>query len=86
MPDDWEHLYEVSIETLELSETALASLRRLGVTSVGDCLDHFSRYGSVTISVPFGSLKIMETEVLDKLVQHGYMSPEQAEKYRWQSD
>jgi hypothetical protein len=79
VPDNWEHLYAMSVETLGLSEAALKSLKRVGVTIVGDCLDHFSRYGSGNcILVHPNFMRTMETEVLSRLVEHGYITPEAA--------
>ena len=77
-----EHLFNIPIETLGLSESAIKILGRVSVTSVGDWLDHFSRYGSgATIYTSYGFMQTMETEVLKKLVEHGYLTREEAKYY-----
>ncbi len=77
---DWnslEHmaLYEIPIETLGLSEKAIKAAKRLGVTSIGDCVDHFVRITSgIAGSAPHEFFEAMETEVKPQLETHGYWS------------
>jgi hypothetical protein len=86
MLEHWKHLYAVPISELELSEKTLHSLYRHGVTSVGDCLDHFLRIGNAGFLARGGFVNFMHAEVLDKLVERGYMTPEKAEKFRQYAD
>ncbi len=75
-------LYEVPLAELGLSEKTLHSFYRHGVTNVGDCLDHFLRINNADQPNRGGFVNFMHAEVLDKLVERGYLTPEKAEKYR----
>ena len=82
MLEHWKHLYAVPISELKLSEKTLHSLYRHGVTSVGDCLDHFLRISNADQASRGGFVNFMHAEVLDKLVECGYITREKADKYR----
>ena len=70
---NYEHLYDVPIETLNLSDEAWKAVSRVGMTTVGDCIDHYQRYGNgAMICVPGLFMQIMENEVMEKIKAHGY--------------
>jgi hypothetical protein len=69
----YQALYNVPIETLGLSETAIKAIKRTGITTVGDCVDFFTLIGSGNTITTYSDLfGIMETEVKPKLEAHGY--------------
>ncbi|MBI5668208.1 MAG: hypothetical protein HZC41_09395 [Chloroflexi bacterium] len=75
MFDENSPLYDVPIETLGLSEDALQELKRVGITSIGDCLDHYARGKNAMMPATSGFLHAMANEVKQKLQQHGYVIP-----------
>jgi Bacterial RNA polymerase, alpha chain C terminal domain len=66
--------YEIAIEKLGLSVSAINQLERLGVTTVGDCVDFHRRVrdGNTIGHAPTSFFRIMLGEVKEKLVEHGY--------------
>jgi hypothetical protein len=48
-------------------------LKQTGITSVGDCIDHFARDADAMISARLGFLDAMDNEVKPKLVERGYL-------------
>jgi hypothetical protein len=40
-PSQHEHLYDISIEALELSDRVIKALKKVSITSVGDCIEFF---------------------------------------------
>lgn len=68
----YEHLYAISTQALELSQKAEKSLQRLGVTTIGDCVDFFNMEGHAMITVRGGFLSAMYDEVKPALIQQGY--------------
>jgi DNA-directed RNA polymerase subunit alpha len=69
---DYKHLYEVPIEELGLSDEAINSLKRTGMTTIGDCIDFYNRIKDALIPMrpPFGS--VMANEVAQKIKAYGY--------------
>ncbi len=59
------HLYDVSIDVLNLSEQANKVLLRTGMTTIGDCIDFFIRLPDVHMARP-PSLTVV-TEIEQKL-------------------
>lgn len=76
-------LYHIPIETLGLSEKAIKGAKRLGVISVGDCVDFFVRIkggaGPGTLPHDHEFLEAMFTEVEPKLQAHGYWPPDDSD-------
>ena len=70
-PIPHKHLYEVSVEVLDLSEIAARTLARTGITTVGDCIDFFNRGMDALASARSPAFRAMQ-EVRQKLKQHGY--------------
>lgn len=70
----YEHLYEISILDLELSDTAYKALIRTGMTSIGDCIDFYIRLNDVLISARPSFIKAMAVEVKQKVQDFGYWS------------
>jgi hypothetical protein len=68
----YKNLYEVSIEELGLSDEAIRTLKRTGMTTIGDCIDFYNRpKGAMIVMMPpFGS--VMNSEVVQKIQAHGY--------------
>jgi hypothetical protein len=62
------------IEELGLSEVAINALKRTGMTTVGDCIDHYHVSANSMISAPSSLFKAMDDEVEEKLKAHGYWS------------
>ena len=67
-------LYEISVDTLGISEKSIELLRTVGMESVGDCVDFYRRGSDATIQVPSGLLEAFEANVLPLLQEHGYLS------------
>ena len=81
MPDrnpedlDDDDLYNIPVEELGLSIKSINAIKRLGVTTVGDCLDHHIRVKNgqtVTIHVYHDFTEAMHGEVEEQLKAHGY--------------
>ena len=65
-------VFEVPIEQLDLSVRVFNSLKRTGITSVGEVLDHMSRGDEAMMSIRnFGDKSL--NELRDKLVERGYI-------------
>ena len=65
-------VYEVPIEQLDLSVRVFNSLKRTGITSVGEVLDHMARGDEAMMSIRnFGDKSL--NELKDKLVERGYI-------------
>lgn len=69
-----DNYYDVPVETLGISQDAITLLARVGVQSVGDCVDFYNRGGDALIQVPLGLLDKFDTEVIPALRQQGYIS------------
>ncbi|MEQ8675588.1 MAG: hypothetical protein RLP44_30715 [Aggregatilineales bacterium] len=68
---NYDHLYDVPIETLDLSDEASKAVRRHGLENVGDCVDFYNR-NSAPGSVRGLFLHYMANEVMEKIKAHGY--------------
>ena len=65
-------VYEVPIEQLDLSVRVFNSLKRTGITSVGEVIDHMARGDEAMMSIRnFGDKSL--NELKDKLVERGYI-------------
>jgi hypothetical protein len=67
-------LYEMPIEDLSLSQTAINKVKRTGITTVGDCIDFFERieqgvFGGIR---PDDSFEALFDDVKPKLEAQGY--------------
>lgn len=73
-PNNHEHLYEVPIEQLGLSDEAIRVLKKRAVMTVGDCIDFYNRDrvkgALILIMPPFGS--VMRNDVEQKVKEQGY--------------
>ncbi|GAB4528912.1 MAG: hypothetical protein OHK0046_48310 [Anaerolineae bacterium] len=67
-----EHLYNVSLEALDLSETATNLLMRTGITSVGDCIDFFIRLQNALVPAKPPFFSLLQNEVIPRLKELGY--------------
>lgn len=74
-----DYLYNVPMEELGLSEGTVNLLKKTGMDSVGDCLLYFTWGNGAMIEFRLGVIETMETEVRQKLIEHGYLPPEDAE-------
>ena len=67
-----DHLYEASIDELNLSEEGSSFLVKLGITSIGDCIDLYNRGKDAMISVPPGYFEMeqaIKAELEEKLLE-----------------
>ena len=72
-------VYEVPIEQLDLSVRVFNSLKRTGITSVGEVLDHMSRGDEAMMSIRnFGDKSL--NELRDKLVERGYIEGDMSDE------
>ena len=79
MPDDPQtppdHLYNVPIETLDLSESALENAKSVGLITIGRCLDIYEFMldpdGDVVQWHP--SIEVAFPEIVEKLKAQGYL-------------
>jgi hypothetical protein len=58
MPKSYEHLYATPIEEMDLSEAAIKTLKKTGITTIGDCIDFYIRFQDALIPAhpPFFSI------------------------------
>lgn len=77
MDDFSAELYEIPIERLGASTEAVDTIKKLGITSVGDCVDFFVRAiaGGTTGATP-QVIKAMIEEIKPKLLERGYYPPD----------
>lgn len=69
-------LYDVPIEVLDLSTRVFNSLRRTGITSIGDVIDMLNRGEEAMLAIRnFGQTSL--DELKDKLIANGYLSEEE---------
>lgn len=73
---EYEKLYYVLIEELDLSNSTINILKRQGITTLGDCIDFYSVSRSGTVQVKYEFAEVMFNEVLDQLKRAGYMPSE----------
>lgn len=69
-----EHLYDVPIEDLDLSDIAVKALKRTAMTTVGDCIDFHQISANAMITVRWPLFQVMDGEVEQKMKAHGYWS------------
>lgn len=67
----YDHLYDVFVDTLALSEGALHPLYRTGVLTIGDLIDLLLRGGDACDGFPRGLGAYMD-EIDSKLTEQGY--------------
>ena len=77
---DPRNLYEAMIEELDLSEETIKNVHRLGVTTIGDCIDFFARVPDTTPPHDMLFLEAMFDVVLPLLEQQGYWPRDKSEK------
>lgn len=65
-------LYNIPMAELGLSELAIRTIKKLGVTTVGDAIDYFVVAHSAMISTPAEFAAVMETQIMEKLKELGY--------------
>ncbi|MEL7235065.1 MAG: DNA-directed RNA polymerase subunit alpha C-terminal domain-containing protein, partial [Chloroflexota bacterium] len=71
--EDPNPLYDVPIEVLDLSTRVFNSLRRTGITSVGDVIDMLERGEDAMLAIRnFGQTSL--DELKEKLIENGYMT------------
>ncbi|MEM6281967.1 MAG: DNA-directed RNA polymerase subunit alpha [Chloroflexota bacterium] len=71
--EDPNPLYDVPIEVLDLSTRVFNSLRRTGITSVGDVIDMLERGEDAMLAIRnFGQTSL--DELKEKLIENGYLS------------
>jgi DNA-directed RNA polymerase subunit alpha len=69
-------LYDVPIEVLDLSTRVFNSLRRTGITSVGDVVDMLERGEDAMLAIRnFGQTSL--DELKEKLIENGYMQDDE---------
>ncbi len=65
-------VFEIPIEQLDLSVRVFNSLKRTGITSVGEVLDHLSRGDEAMMAIRnFGDKSL--DELRDKMIERGYV-------------
>ena len=69
-----EHLYAIPIEDMGLSDVAIKTLKRTGITTVGDCVDYYLRSPDALIPARPPFYSIIEGEVKQKFKEYGYWS------------
>ena len=69
-------LHEIPVESLGLSEAAIKVVLRMGMTTVGDCVDFFVRGADAMIPIRPPAINLMYNEVKPKLEEHGYWPPD----------
>jgi len=69
---DYEHLFDISITTLNLSDKAYKALMKTGMSTVGDCVDFYIRGNDVLISARTSSFEVLANELKEKMVEFGY--------------
>lgn len=74
-----EHLYEVPIEELGLSDGAIRALKIADCTSIGDCIDFYRRGMTNLVSARPAFFVAMTEEVMQKVKEQGYWSYVEAE-------
>lgn len=67
-------LHNIPVTTLGISENTIQLLSRVGIETVGDCLDFHRIGGDAMITVPFGLITAFDNEVRPKLLEYGYLS------------
>ena len=71
--EDVNPLYDVPIEVLDLSTRVFNSLRRTGITSVGDVIDMLDRGEDAMLAIRnFGQTSL--DELKEKLIENNYLS------------
>ncbi len=71
-------LYDVPIEVLDLSTRVFNSLRRTGITSVGDVIDMLDRGEDAMLAIRnFGQTSL--DELKEKLIENNYLPPDEEE-------
>jgi DNA-directed RNA polymerase subunit alpha len=71
-------IYETPIEQLDLSVRVFNSLKRTGITTVGEVLDHLSRGPDAMLAIRnFGEKSL--NELYDKLREKGYLKDKDAQ-------
>jgi DNA-directed RNA polymerase subunit alpha len=77
--EDPNPLYDVPIEVLDLSTRVFNSLRRTGITSVGDVIDMLERGEDAMLAIRnFGQTSL--DELKEKLIENGYLSDGEEEE------
>ena len=77
MPTIPSEIYETPIEQLDLSVRVFNSLKRTGITTVGEVLDHLNRGPEAMLAIRnFGEKSL--TELHDKLREKGYLKDKDA--------
>jgi len=64
-------LYDVSLQTLELSEKPFKALYRTAISTIGDCVDFLNRIPDAMINMR-GYGEKEHFELVEKLCEHGY--------------
>ena len=73
MPHPHEHLYDVSIDVLNLSEYAKQNLLSTHIESIGDLADYYHRpLGGGTLYAKRWIMDLMNGEVKEKMRAAGY--------------
>jgi hypothetical protein len=68
-------LYDISVSELEMSYQIFDLFRRMGITSLGDCVDFYEQGNNAMITTHLGFIEAMETikpEVKAMLKEKGY--------------
>ena len=69
-------VFEIPIEQLDLSVRVFNSLKRTGITSVGEVLDHMSRGDEAMMSIRnFGDKSL--AELREKMIERGYVDADE---------
>ena len=67
------HLYDVSIDTLGLSDEAVAPLKRTGIVTIGDCIDFIGQIeGGMPIYARADVISAVIDAVKPALIEHGH--------------
>jgi hypothetical protein len=70
--DEENYLNAIPIETLGILDNSINHLHRLGMTSVGDCIDFLQRGNNATPSFHLGFWDAFSMDVVPRLREHGY--------------
>jgi DNA-directed RNA polymerase subunit alpha len=78
-------LYEKPIEELDLSVRVFNSLKRTGITTIGDVLDMLDRGADAMLAIRNFGEKSLD-ELTEKLRAKGYLKDDQAEEADEEAD
>ncbi len=68
----YNHLYDISIDTIDFSDKARIAMLRTGITSIGDILDCYLRGNNAMDGVSIRLIPFLYDEIEEKIKAYGY--------------